>query len=134
MQKRDRTTTPTFAYLRPMITIYGISNCDTMQKAIKWLNAKGIPYTFHNYREQGIDKETLSRWLKQLPTDKLINTKSTTYRGLSNTDKAAIHDKQKAIALMMEHNSVIKRPVWDFGDGRLFLGWDEKTMEEMVKG
>lgn len=116
-----------------MITIYGIKNCDTMQKAIKWLEAKKLAYTFHDYREIGIDKATLEVWLQHFPKDKLINLKSTTYKALTDDEKASITSKPKSIALMMKYNSVIKRPVWDFGNGNFLLGWDEKALNELVK-
>lgn len=103
-----------------------------MQKAFKWLDAKKIEYVFHNYKESGIDKATLELWLKHFPTDKLINTKGTTYRALTDTEKASISNKAKAIALMMKNTSLIKRPVWDFGDGTFFLGWDEKELSKLV--
>ena len=103
-----------------------------MQKAFKWLDAKKVKYEFHNYKESGIDKATLELWLKHFPTDKLINTKGTTYRALTDTEKASISNKAKAIALMMKNTSLIKRPVWDFGDGSFFLGWDEKELSKLV--
>jgi Spx/MgsR family transcriptional regulator len=115
-----------------MLTIYGIKNCDTMQKAFKWLDAKKMKYAFHDYKESGIDKGTLEVWLKHFPADKLINTKSTTYRSLTEEEKASITNKQKAIALMMKYTSVIKRPVWDMGNGRFFLGWNEKELAELI--
>ena len=116
-----------------MIKIYGIKNCDTMQKAMKWLDAKKVKYEFHNYKESGIDKATLQVWLKYFPTDKLINTKGTTYRALTEEEKGSISSKPKAIALMMSNTSLIKRPVWDFGDGHFFLGWDEKEVSGSIK-
>jgi arsenate reductase len=115
-----------------MIRIYGIKNCNTMQKAIKWLDAKKIKYEFHNYKESGIDKASLELWLKHFPTDKLINTKGTTYRALTDAEKASIGAKSKAISLMLKNTSLIKRPVWDFGDGRFFLGWDEKEASSLL--
>jgi len=115
-----------------MIKIYGIKNCDTMQKAFKWLVAKKLKYEFHNYKESGIDKATLQLWLQHFPTDKLINTKGTTYRALTDEQKACITNKTKAIALMVENPSLIKRPVWDFGNGKMFLGWDEKELLKMM--
>ena len=102
-----------------------------MQKAFKWLDAKKLKYEFHNYKESGIDKATLQLWLQHFPTDKLINTKGTTYRALTDEQKASINNKAKAIALMIENTSLIKRPVWDFGNGKMFLGWDEKELENM---
>lgn len=115
-----------------MITIYGIKNCDTMQKVMKWLNEKNVAYVFHNYKEEGIDEATLEHWLRHFATDKLINTRGTTYRALSDSEKASISDKETAIKLMMHNTSLIKRPVWDFGDGRFFLGWDERVLNGMV--
>ncbi len=115
-----------------MIKIYGIKNCDTMQKAMKWLDAKKVAYEFHNYKETGIDKPTLQVWLQHFATDKLINTKGTTYRALSDEEKASISNKTKAIALMVKNPSLIKRPVWDFGNGTFFLGWDEKEVAKLI--
>jgi arsenate reductase (glutaredoxin) len=115
-----------------MITIYGIKNCDTMQKAIKWLDANKIGYVFHNYKESGIDKKTLSLWLQHFETDKLINTKGTTYRALTDDEKASISNKTKAIALMLANTSLIKRPVWDFGNGTFYLGWRESEIIDLI--
>ena len=103
-----------------------------MQKAFKWLDAKKIKYQFHNYKESGIDKATLELWLKHFPSDKLINTKGTTYRALTDNEKSSITNKSKAIALIMKNTSLIKRPVWDFGNGTLFLGWDEKELSKLL--
>lgn len=103
-----------------------------MQKALKWLDAKKVKYTFHDYKQSGIDKPTLELWLKHFPTDKLINTKGTTWRALTDAEKAGIAGKPEAIALMMKNTSLIKRPVWDFGDGRFFLGWDENELSKMI--
>lgn len=103
-----------------------------MQKAIKWLDAKGIPYTFHNYKEQGIDAATLQRWLQYFAADKLINTKSTTYKALPDTEKDCIASQPKAIATMLAHNSIIKRPVWDLGNGKMYLGWNEAELSALL--
>lgn len=103
-----------------------------MQKAVKWLQGKGLEFIFHDYRESGIDKASIELWLKHFPIDKLINLRSTTYKELADEEKASIAGKPKAIALMMKYNTVIKRPVWDFGDGRFFLGWDETALNELL--
>ena len=103
-----------------------------MQKAFKWLDAKKVKYAFHNYKESGIDKATLETWLKHFPADKLINTKGTTYRALADNEKASITNKSKAIALMMNNTSLIKRPVWDLGNGKFFLGWDENELSKLL--
>jgi Spx/MgsR family transcriptional regulator len=115
-----------------MITIYGIKNCDTMQKAFKWLDAKKLKYTFHDYREAGIDKATIEVWLKHFPADKLINLKSTTYRELADDEKSNIANRSKAIALMIKYPTLIKRPVWNFSNEKFFLGWDEAKLQELL--
>ncbi len=115
-----------------MITIYGIKNCDTMQKALKWLTANNLTFTFHDYKVSGIDKSTIAEWLKHFPADKVINTKGTTYKGLSDTEKADVTNKSKAINLMIKNTSLIKRPVWDLGNGSFFLGWDEKELSSIL--
>ncbi len=116
-----------------MIKIYGIKNCDTMQKALKWLDAKKLQYNFHNYKEEGIDKATIEEWLKHFPVDSLINLKSSTYRLLSDEEKTSIANKKKAIELMMKNTSIIKRPVWDLGAGKFYLGWNEDELKKLVK-
>lgn len=115
-----------------MVHIYGIKNCDIVQKALKWLDGKKVPYTFHNYKETGLERATIEGWLAHLPVEKLVNSRSTTFRELPEGHRAAIKDREQAIALMMAHTSIIKRPVWDFGNGRMLLGWDEKAVSAML--
>ncbi|MBL7719706.1 MAG: ArsC family reductase [Flavipsychrobacter sp.] len=114
-----------------MITIYGIKNCDTMQKAMKWLEANGVAYQFHDYRESGIDRKTITNWLKHLPVEKVINTRSTTFRELPPEEREAISGKEAAIKLIMASPTVVKRPLWDFGGDSFFLGWDEKEIQKL---
>ncbi len=103
-----------------------------MQKALKWLEAKNVKYIFHNYKEAGIDEATLEHWLQHFPADKLINTKGTSYRKLTDHEKASMTNKPAAIALMMKNPSLIKRPVWDLGNGTFFLGWDEMELSKLL--
>ena len=115
-----------------MIKIYGIKNCDTMQKAFALLEKKKKKYQFHNYKESGIDRETLETWLEHFPTDKLINTKGKTYRALTDKEKASISNPEKAIALMLANQSLIKRPVWDLGKGKFYLGYNEEELTKLL--
>jgi arsenate reductase len=103
-----------------------------MQKAFALLEAKNVKHDFHNYKISGIDRETLELWLQHFPTDKLINTKGTSYRALSDKEKASIGDKEKAIALMIKNPSLIKRPVWDLGKGKFYLGYDETELAKLL--
>ncbi|WP_076537795.1 arsenate reductase [Shewanella sp. UCD-KL21] len=90
--------------------IFGIKNCDTVRKARKWLEAENQPFSFHDFREQGIDAKTITQWTELADWELLFNKRSTSFRALTDAQKDGI-DKQKAIALMVEHPTLIKRPV-----------------------
>ncbi|MDO6619271.1 arsenate reductase [Pseudomonadota bacterium] len=90
--------------------IFGIKNCDTVRKARKWLEAENQPFSFHDFREQGIDAKTITQWTELTDWELLFNKRSTSFRALTDAQKDGI-DKQKAISLMVEHPTLIKRPV-----------------------
>lgn len=91
--------------------LYGIPNCDTVKKARNWLDARGAPYQFHDFKKAGLDAATVESWLGQVGWETLVNRKGTTWRKLPDERKAAIVDAASAQALMLENPSVIKRPV-----------------------
>ncbi len=97
------------------VTIYGIKNCDTMKKARTWLDAKRLAYAFHDYKSDGVSKEKLAAWAKQVGWEKLLNRAGATFRALSDADKQDINEK-KAITLMLAQPSMIKRPVLEADD------------------
>jgi arsenate reductase len=105
-----------------MITLYGIRNCDTVRKARTSLDARGIAYDFHDYKIAGIDEGRLRAWAAELGWERLLNRSGTTFRKLPDADKAGL-DADKAIALMLAEPSMIRRPVLDLGERRLF-GFD----------
>lgn len=93
-----------------MRTLYGIKNCDSCRKAIKWLEAHGISYRFHDLREDGLDIQMLERWSGRIDWHKLLNTRSTTWRGLPEKEREEMN-KNRALAAMMKHPTLVKRPV-----------------------
>jgi arsenate reductase (glutaredoxin) len=103
------------------ITIYGIKNCDTMKKARAWLDDRGVTYAFHDYKAEGIDKASLERWAKEVGWEVLLNRAGTTFRKLPERERENVTEK-RAIALMLEQPSMIKRPVLDVG-GELVVGF-----------
>lgn len=103
------------------ITIYGIKNCDTMKKARTWLDDHGVAVAFHDYKAAGIDKASLERWAKEVGWETLLNRAGTTFRKLPDAQRENVTEK-KAIALMLEQPSMIKRPVLDIG-GKLIVGF-----------
>jgi arsenate reductase len=92
------------------VTIYGIQNCDTMKKAFTWLDSRGVSYTFHDYRAEGIDAKTVKGWIKILGWEKVLNKASTTFKELPDSDKSDL-DEAKATALMVRNPTMIKRPM-----------------------
>jgi arsenate reductase len=108
-----------------MINIYGIKNCDTMKRALKWLADNSIAFQFHDYKKLGIDQETLAEWLKKAPWDELINRRGTTWRQLPDDLKTDITN-DKAISLMLANTSLIKRPVL-IVNNELYLGFKDES-------
>ncbi len=107
------------------VTLYGIKNCDTVKKARKWLDANSVPYTFHDFRVDGIDKTLVNNFLKQIDLEILINKRGTTWRKLSEEEKE-ITNKTQAITLMIENPAIIKRPVLD-ANNTLAVGFSEES-------
>ena len=112
-------------------TLYGIPNCDTVKKARTWLAENGQEFDFHDFRKQGLSRETVAAWLEQLDWETLVNRKGMTWRNLPDERKAAIVDKASALELMLENTSVIKRPVLE-GDGLLSVGFSPDAYIRLV--
>ncbi len=96
------------------ITLYGIKNCDTMKKARVWLDDQRVNYEFHDYKTAGINQAKLEAWCKLVSWEALLNKNGTTFRKLSDAKKSNL-DERKAIALMIEQPTMIKRPVLERG-------------------
>ncbi|MGB7373259.1 arsenate reductase [Pontixanthobacter sp.] len=109
------------------ITVYGIPGCDTIKKARTWLDAHGIAYTFHDYKKEGADADRLSAWVDAKGVDVVLNKRGTAFRKLGSADKNAI-DAPKAVTLMTDNPSMIKRPVAEYANGcggGLLVGFKE---------
>ena len=113
------------------LTIYGIKNCDTMKKARAWLDKKGVAYAFHDYKTAGVAREKLEQWEKKVGWETLLNRAGTTFRKLPDKDKTDLNAK-KALALMLEQPSMIKRPVLDLGGGKLLVGFQPDVYGEAM--
>ncbi len=97
-----------------MIQLYGIPNCDTVKKAQAWLDANGIAYAFHDYKKEGADPEKLAQWIAAKGVDTVLNRRGTTFRKLPEGDRA-----RDPVELIVEHPSLIKRPVVEHSGGLL---------------
>ena len=111
------------------LTVYHLKTCDTCRKAIKAMTAAGHELTLIDVRADGVPSADLVRIEKAVGWEKLLNTRSTTWRGLSDEDKADM-GSGKAIALMGEHPTLIKRPVIDRG-ALITVGWTKDVQAEL---
>ena len=114
-----------------MITIYGIPNCDTMKKARKWLEANGVDYEFHDYRKQGVPESRLKGWIEQAGWEALLNRRGTTWRKLDDSVKEIV-DPSRALQIMLENPSIIKRPVLESGS-KLLIGFKETDYQALIE-
>lgn len=115
-----------------MFTVYGIPNCNTVKKARTWLDEHGLPYTFRDYKKKGITAEKIAAWYQVFPFEKLVNKAGTTWKQLTDEEKAKVVDEQSATDLMIAKNSVIKRPLIEDASGTpVALGFSEKEYGEI---
>lgn len=111
-------------------TIYGIKNCDTMKKARVFLDEHGAEYTFHDYKASGIDRPHLERWCREAGWETVLNRAGTTFRKLPDAARENL-DEARAIELMLEQPSMIKRPVLE-RDSRLLIGFKPEIYERFL--
>jgi Spx/MgsR family transcriptional regulator len=119
----DFTDFRTIFYLYRM-KVYGIPNCDTVQKALRWLKANDVDYEFHDFKKLGISPEKLKEWNKKAGYEKFLNKQSSTWKQFSPEVKESIKTSADALKLLQQNTSMIKRPVIE-KDGFLFFGFDE---------
>jgi arsenate reductase (glutaredoxin) len=115
----------------PVYRIYGIKNCDTMKKAFAWFDERGIAYQFHDYKKAGVPRDELVLWCRTVGWKTLINTKGPTWRKLS-PEQQDITTQSKAVSVMMEFSSVIRRPIVVTNQGQILVGFDPTLWESFV--
>lgn len=114
------------------ITLYGIPNCDTVKKARSWLDAKGIAYGFHDYKKAGITAEKLKGWCERLGWETVLNRAGTTFKKLPDSAREGL-DQSKAIGLMLEQPSMIRRPIVEHRGG-LLVGFKAAEWQDALEG
>jgi arsenate reductase len=113
-----------------MIKVYGIKNCDTMKKALSWLESNGITHEFIDYKKAGVVEQHLADWNQRAGWKLLLNTQGMMWRRLSDEERSDV-DEAKALALMSEYPTLIKRPVLDAGS-KIVVGFNaEKYATEL---
>lgn len=112
------------------ITFYGIPNCDTVKKARVWLDGQSIAYDFHDYKKAGANEAKLATWCDAKGWETILNRAGTTFKKLPDADKADL-TQAKAIKLMLDQPSMIKRPVLEYPGG-ILVGFKQPEWEEAL--
>ncbi len=107
--------------------LYGIPNCDTVKRARAWLEANGRAHEFHDFKKAGVPPARLDAWLRSAGWETVLNRKGTMWRKLDETRRAQVTGAASARELMLEVPSVIKRPVVEWDDGRITVGFDAEA-------
>ena len=110
-----------------MITVYGIKNCDTVKKALKWLADHNIQHKLHDYRVDGLDTAFLEQAEAQFGWENLVNKRSTTWRNLDENVKKTL-SKSTALSVLADNPTLIKRPII-LQEGKALIGFDEKEYQ-----
>jgi len=113
-----------------MIRIYGIRNCDTIKKTLAWFNDQGADYEFIDYKKTPPTEDLLRAWFPHVGWESLINKGGTTWRNIEASRKADL-TPEKAIELMIENPSVIKRPVVE-QRGLAAVGYNEQAFKDLL--
>jgi arsenate reductase len=112
--------------------LYGIPNCDQVKKARAWLQARGIEYRFHDFKREGVDPQRLADWFDAHGAAVVVNRRGTTWRALSDAERAQAEEAAGAQALAVAQPSLIKRPVLEVA-GRVVIGFEPKTYETLFR-
>ncbi|UEA17859.1 ArsC family reductase [Pasteurella canis] len=114
-----------------MITVYGIKNCDTVKKALKWLTDNNISHQLHDYRIDGLSRDWLIQAEQQFGWENLVNKRSTTWRNLDADIKETL-SKQTTLDVLLAQPTLIKRPII-LQQNKALIGFDVKEYEACFK-
>ena len=107
----------------PMFTVHGLSQCDTVKRARRWLETQGVDYRFVDFKKTPPSAAQIAAWAEAVGWETLLNQRGTTWRKLGAATQAGVVDAASAVAVLAQHPSAIKRPVVE-GGKTLLVGFD----------
>lgn len=113
-----------------MIKIYGIKNCDTIKKTLRWFESNNLEYQFIDYKKQPPEEPLARDFINTLGWETVINKRGTTWRKLDEETKNTVTD-ETAVSLIMQQPSMIKRPIIEH-DGTFLIGYDESQFAQFI--
>lgn len=114
------------------LRLYGIPNCDTVKRARAWLGEQGAACSFHDFKKQGVPADRLPAWVAAAGWERVLNRQGTTWRELDEPVRQAVVDAATAQALMRDQPSIIKRPVVEWPDGSITVGFDAAVFAQRL--
>ncbi len=115
-----------------MLTVYGIPNCDTVRSARAWLNERSAQHVFHDVKASALPLHTWTAWAQGLGWEVLVNRRGTTWRRLDVTAQQSVSDAGSAAALLLQHPSLMKRPLVAWPDGTWTVGFDAEAWQQKL--
>jgi Spx/MgsR family transcriptional regulator len=112
--------------------VYGITNCNTVKKALDWLKANNVDYEFQDFKKLGVSEQKLNEWNDKAGYEKFMNKQGLTWKQLDPALKESVKGAAEALPLLQQKTSMIKRPVIEDGDF-LFFGFDENAYQQHFK-
>lgn len=112
--------------------VYGIPNCNTVKKALDWLNEHGFNSEFHDFKKKGITEEKLSLWCDVYGWENVLNKKGTTWRKLSPESQSTVNSKESAISVLLSNTSAIKRPIIEVDGEPVLIGFNEEIYSKVL--
>ena len=117
----------------PTLTVYGLTQCDTVKRARQWLQSQGLDYRFVDFKKTPPHASQIAAWADAVGWEALLNRRGTTWRKVDAATQAAVNDAASAVAVLAQHPSAIKRPVVE-SRGALLVGFDEASWSEALLG
>jgi Spx/MgsR family transcriptional regulator len=113
--------------------LYGISNCDTVKRARAWLEDRGVEHRFHDFKKAGVPGDRMDQWIATLGWEALLNRQGTTWRKLDDTTKASVTNAGAARTTMIEHSSLIRRPIVEWPSGDITIGFTHDSFKQHTR-
>ncbi len=113
------------------VSVYGISNCDTVRKARNWLSQNNITHSFCDIRKEPLSQELLATWLATAGSEVLLNKRSSTWRQLSAAEQQTTATAD-VIKLLQTYPTLMKRPVLVHGD-IVLVGFNQQQWQQQLE-
>lgn len=111
-----------------MINVYGITTCSSVKKALSFLKAKGLPYTFFDLKTLDVAVQKRDEWLTKQPLNVIFNTKGTKFKTLGLSKDLSDEEKKE---WLLKEQLLFKRPIIECDNGALLVGFDEELYEKV---